>query len=89
MPARYVAGPPKRFAQSIGAALSVSAVILHFAFGLTTAAYVLTGLILFAATLESAFGFCIGCRIFAGLMRLGVISDSVCERCLNLPAQPR
>ena len=31
---KYVAGPPKRFAQGIGATLSVLAVILYFGFGL-------------------------------------------------------
>ena len=82
--ARPVPGPPKRFAQGIGAVLSVSAAVLHFAFGLTTAAHILTGLIVCAATLESAFGFCIGCRIFTTLMRLGVISESVCAECLDL-----
>ena len=30
--AKYVAGPPKRFAQGIGAALSVAAALLHFGF---------------------------------------------------------
>src|SRR5215207_9952335 len=49
---KYVAGPPKRFAQGIGATLSVTAAALHFAFGLTGAAFVLLGAILAAATLE-------------------------------------
>jgi hypothetical protein len=39
-----------------------------------------------AATLESVFAFCIGCQVFAGLMRVGVIPDEVCERCANLGA---
>src|SRR6478735_10606526 len=30
---KYVAGPPKRFAQGIGATLSVAAVILYFGLG--------------------------------------------------------
>jgi hypothetical protein len=30
------------------------------------------------------FALCIGCKVFAGLMRLGVIPDEVCERCNNL-----
>ncbi len=40
---RLVPGPPKRFAQGIGAAVTVSAAVLHFAFGLTGAAYALVG----------------------------------------------
>lgn len=82
--AKYVPGPPKRFAQAIGAALSVAAAVLHFVVGATTAAYVLVGMIIVAATLESALGFCVGCAIFGLLMRSGVIPASVCERCNNL-----
>ncbi|TML10891.1 MAG: DUF4395 domain-containing protein [Actinobacteria bacterium] len=82
--AKYVAGPPKRFAQGIGAALSVAAALLHFGFGATGAAYVLVGLIMVAATLESVLGLCLGCTIFGILMRAGVVPRSVCERCNNI-----
>jgi hypothetical protein len=82
--AKYVPGPPKRFAQGIGATLSVSAAVLHFVFGATTAAYVVVAMIVVAATLESALGYCLGCAIFAQLMRAGVIPASVCVRCNNL-----
>ena len=82
--ARYVAGPPKRFAQGIGATLSVSAVIAYYGFGSTTAAYVLVGLIIVAATLESVFGLCLGCKAFAVLIRFGVIPEEICERCNNI-----
>src|SRR3954471_2922849 len=68
-----VPGPPKRFAQGIGATLTVSAAILHFGFGATTAADVLVAMVLVAATLESVFAYCIGCKAFALLMRAGVI----------------
>lgn len=79
-----VPGPPKRFAQGIGATLTVSAALLHFGFGATTAADVLVGLVLVAATLESVFAFCIGCKLFALLMRAGVIPEEVCEECNNI-----
>lgn len=81
---KLVAGPPKRFAQGIGAALSVSAAVLHFGFGETDLAYVLVLLIVVAAILESVFAICLGCRIFAVLMRLGVIPDEVCEACNDI-----
>lgn len=84
---RPVAGPPKRFAQGIGATLSVTALVLHFAFGLTGAAYVLVGLIVVAAGLESIVGFCIGCAVFGVLMRTGAIPDDVCERCNDIWAE--
>jgi hypothetical protein len=79
-----VAGPPKRFAQGIGATLTVAALVLHFAFGFTGVAFVLTGLVVVAATLESVFAFCIGCRVFGLLMRIGVIPGEICDRCNDL-----
>jgi hypothetical protein len=83
-PPKLVPGPPKRFAQGIGAVLSVTAALLALGSGERGAAYVVLGLIAVAATLESVFAFCIGCRIFALLMRAGIIPESVCERCNNL-----
>src|SRR4051812_10377035 len=79
---RYVAGPPKRFAQGIGAVLSTGA-LLALAFGAHTVAVVLMALILCAAILESALGFCIGCRVFAFLMRVGWIPPEVCADCAD------
>ncbi len=81
---RPVPGPPKRFAQAIGAAFSLAAAILALGFGLSTAADVLLGCLIVAATLESAFGICLGCKAFAALMRLGVVPAHVCERCNDI-----
>jgi hypothetical protein len=81
---KLVAGPPKRFAQGIGVAFSVTAAVLALGFGLRGAAYVVLGLLVVAATLESVFGYCLGCRVFALLMRAGVIPAEVCERCNNI-----
>jgi hypothetical protein len=83
---RYVPGPPKRFAQAIGAVLSVAAAILAIGLGDQLAADVLLGLLIVAATLESVFALCLGCKIFAVLMRLGVIPEEICERCNDLMA---
>jgi hypothetical protein len=82
--AKPVAGPPKRFAQGIGAVLSTTAAVLGLGFGLHTIAYVLLGALIVAATLESVFALCLGCTIFAVLMRLGVIPASVCAECDNI-----
>jgi hypothetical protein len=89
LPAKYVAGPPKRFAQGMGATITVTALIAYFGFGATGVAYVLLGAIVVAATLESVFAFCLGCAIFGLLMRWGVIPDDVCERCNNLQLPTR
>jgi hypothetical protein len=67
----------------MGAAMTSAAMILWLA-GATTAATVLVAALVVAATLESAFAFCLGCQIFAGLMRLGVIPEAVCAECANL-----
>jgi hypothetical protein len=82
--AKEVPGPPKRFAQGIGATLSVAACVSQFGFGNLDVARVLVGLIVIAATLESVFALCLGCKLFAVLMRAGVIPESVCERCADI-----
>ncbi len=81
---RPVAGPPKRFAQGIGAVFSVAATLLWFVAGLHAVALVIVAILGAAATLESVFAFCIGCHAFDILMRLGVIPPTVCEACSNL-----
>ncbi|MGH8878327.1 MAG: DUF4395 domain-containing protein [Stackebrandtia sp.] len=79
-----VAGPPKRFAQAIGAVFSVTAAILWLGFGQQLAASVVLGGLAAAATLESVFGFCLGCKLFAMLMRIGLVPDEVCRDCADL-----
>lgn len=81
---RPVAGPPKRFAQAIGVAFSTTAALLALGFGLRGAAYVVLGLLVVAAVLESVFGYCLGCKAFAVLMRLGIVPEEVCERCNDI-----
>lgn len=82
--AKLVPGPPKRFAQGIGATLSLAAAVAHFGFGATTLALTLVAMITVAATLESVFAFCLGCKLFGLLMRAGVISEDVCASCNDL-----
>jgi hypothetical protein len=82
-----VPGPPKRFAQGIGAALSVSA-LASWLVGPEVAAIALVAAIAVAATLESVFALCIGCRLFDALIRAGVIPAEVCEACNRLPVDP-
>ncbi len=84
----YVPGPPKRFAQGIGAVVSVSAAVLALGFGMNNGAYALLGLLIAAATLEAAFAFCVACSVFGYLMRAGLIPKAVCERCSNIHAEP-
>ena len=37
-----------------------------------------------AASLESFWGFCVGCVIFGFLQRRGLIPDDICEACNNI-----
>ena len=79
----FVAGPPKRFAQGVGAAFTLGAVLL-LALGHPLGTQILLGFMVIAAGLESIFAYCLGCAVFAGLMRLGVIPEEVCEACNNI-----
>jgi hypothetical protein len=80
---KYVAGPPKRFAQGMGAAITTAATIAWLA-GATTLAGALVGALVVAATLESAFAICLGCQIFAALMRAGLVPQAVCAECADI-----
>ena len=83
-PPKYVPGPPKRFAQGMGAAITTTAAVFALALDATTAANALLAAIALAAALEAALAFCIGCQIFALLMRAGVIPESACLECAAL-----
>ena len=80
---RYSPGPAKRFAQTIGAVFTVTATVLWFGAGEHVAALALVGVIAVFATLEAAFGLCVGCRAFYLGMRLGLVPAHVCEDCLR------
>lgn len=75
-----VAGPPKRFAQGMGAVISITALALT-ALGYWSTAQIVLVLLMTAAFLECAFGFCLGCKTFAVVTRSGILPASVCERC--------
>jgi len=80
---KLLPGPPKRFAQGIGVAFSVTASALWIA-GAVGPARIVVSMLALAAFLESAFGLCLGCKAFAMLMRLGVIPESVCDDCADI-----
>lgn len=81
---QFCAGPPKRFAQGIGAAFTLTASVLWFGFGLGGPAQVVIAMLLVAASLEAFVGFCLGCTIFSFGMRVGIVPEEVCERCNNI-----
>jgi hypothetical protein len=76
-------GPPKRFAQAMGLVFSTTAGVLVL-LGYRTAGRAVLGLLVAAASLEAFAGYCLGCRIFALLMKAGVVPEDVCERCNDI-----
>jgi hypothetical protein len=86
-PPKVVSGPPKRFAQALGATMTTVGAIAWVGFGLGTLADVLLALLLVAATLESVFAFCVGCQIFGLLMRAGLVPETVCAECADIWAR--
>ena len=83
---RLVAGPPKRFAQGIGATFTLVASVLVL-LDAVTAARVVVGMLVVAASLEAFAGVCLGCIIFARLMAWGVVPESVCRECADISAR--
>ncbi len=83
-----VPGPPKRFAQLLGAIFSTAALVLAFAVS-HTAADVALVMLVGAAGLESIFAYCLGCKLFTLLMRAGLIPESVCLECADISRRLR
>ena len=85
-PPRFTPGPPKRFAQGIGALCTVAGAVV-LATGATVVPVAVLSVMLVFATLESVFTVCAGCRLFAALMRLGVVPERVCLECAHITAR--
>ena len=79
-PTKLVAGPPKRFAQTIGLVFSATAFIMLMLDFVLIFQITLAILVIFAL-LESLAGFCAGCFVFNYLMKWKIIPQSVCESC--------
>ncbi|MBI4883565.1 MAG: DUF4395 domain-containing protein [Actinobacteria bacterium] len=84
---RFVPGPPKRFAQGVGLGFSGGA-LAAWAAGAPALSYALIVGLVAAATLESVFGYCLGCAVFNRLMRVGLIPESVCRECADWSRRP-
>jgi len=78
-----VPGPPKRFAQAIGAFLTSATTIVWLSVGWSDARWILL-LLIPAAFLEGFLGYCLGCTIFGWLIRRGVIPEAICLECGDL-----
>jgi hypothetical protein len=83
-PAKLVSGPPKRFAQALGATMTGVGAVLALGFGLEGAGDAFLVAIIVAAGLEASFAFCLGCKIFGLLMRTGLVPEDVCVECEDI-----
>ena len=63
---------PPKFAQLVGLLVAGTGVILYLA-GVTGALVFAAGAAFIAAFLNAAFAFCLGCQIYIGLQRIGLI----------------
>jgi Domain of unknown function (DUF4395) len=81
---KHVAGPPKRFAQGIGAAFSTLALVFGLILGDHLVADVLLAMLVVAAGLESILAYCVGCKVFAALMRAGLVPEAICAECADI-----
>lgn len=80
---RYVAGPPKRFAQSLGAVATCSAAVCALVLGWDAAAAAIVALLAVLATLEAAFALCVGCKVYGLLTSAGRLRDDACVECAD------
>lgn len=85
---KMVPGPPKRFAQTVGLAFTTTASVLYLVDNLAAARIVMIMLI-GAASLEAFLGYCLGCKMFAILMRFGLIPEEVCAECNDISLRLR
>jgi hypothetical protein len=86
---KTVPGPPKRFAQAMGVAMSTAALVLGLVLGLETAATAVLLVLVAAASLEAFAGVCLGCEVFRLGMRAGIVPDTVCVECADIWSRGR
>ena len=86
-PARPVPGPPKRFAQAVGAVMTTAAAVLALAFSAHAAADVLLGALIIASGAEAILAVCVGCKIFNLGMRAGLVPAAVCAECADITSR--
>jgi hypothetical protein len=88
-PAKPVPGPPKRFAQGVGTAFSTGALVFGLILGNHGIADGLLVVLAVASGLESIFAYCLGCQMFALLMRAGLVPEHVCRECADISLRLR
>ncbi|MFT4310465.1 MAG: DUF4395 domain-containing protein [Candidatus Woesearchaeota archaeon] len=70
----YSGAVQKRFAWSLGLAMALTMIIVFFGFGLRgIVPFTICSICLALLWLETSFGICVGCKLYNGLMALGII----------------
>jgi uncharacterized protein DUF4395 len=87
-PPKYVSGPPKRFAQGMGAVITTVGAIAALGFGADGVADGLLVAMIAASGLESIFAYCLGCKIFGLAMRAGLVPAAICADCADIWSRP-
>lgn len=87
---RPTAGPPKRFAASIGAVLTTVAAVAALtgsasgSVAASAVAFAVGALLVVFPALEATVGICVGCLLFARLMSAGLVPERVCVACSQI-----
>jgi hypothetical protein len=66
---------PPQFAQSVGLLVSLAGIVLAL-LGVPYAVAIAAGAAFVAAFLNAAFAYCLGCQIYLGLKRIGIIKTA-------------
>lgn len=75
----WISPKPKRFAKLCGLTMLTIALV-SFLFN-QQIYFILIGMLALFSFLEGAFDFCIGCKIYSILQKVGLISKDSCENC--------
>ena len=84
VPPRLVPGPPKRFAQTLGATVSSLTLLFYYALSWHVVAFALAGVMVVLATLEAGLRLCVGCLIHGWLVRRQWVRSVECAECSDI-----
>ncbi len=80
---QFEAGPPKRLAQVMGLSFMLAGTLFRFAIFPSDpqVAYWILSALWIASALLASYDLCLACALFAVLMRLGLVPESICVEC--------
>jgi hypothetical protein len=78
-----VSSTPKRFAARLGFMMFATASIFWTGFGMQLVGQILVATVMVLATLEAVAGFCLGCVMYAQLVKAGLLNGNDCPTCVK------